>query len=166
MSTRKTVLALDDGTRIVIVRPAPPTTLAPDDGGHGLPACWYPEWLPFSDLERDVLVLLIDEGGQSKKEIAAALQKSSEGLLGDVLANLVSRNVLTSGHDGYRFNMVAARRPAFRHWLAEQSPGQSKPRGGYRLSGPKLAPQEPRPDDVELAGRIAEAHEAKRRTTS
>jgi hypothetical protein len=146
-------------------RPAPRPPLP-----EGIPM-WYTEWAAFSELERDVLVLLIDEGGQSKHEIAACLQRSAEGLLGNVLANLAARRILHSGHEGYKFNLPANQREACREWLASMPESRLSRQERARREATGLTPdgqlrQDAGPGDEELAARIEAARAEKRGATS
>jgi hypothetical protein len=174
MSTRKTVLALDDtadgkrirvsvdGVRLLLIVPGPAPAACPAES----PPMWHPDWLVFSDTECQVLLTLLDDGPQKRDTVAGHLGRPLDGSLREIIANLSNRLIIVNTPDGFRVNRPAEQLAAFREWLADQGPGRAKPRGGYRLSGPKLAPQEPRPDDIELAGRIEAAHEAKRRAQS
>jgi hypothetical protein len=147
--------------------PAPRQRPAPAEAPpQGDPApYWYSDWTVFSDLEREILLLLLDEGGQSRREIATHLDKSAEGLLGNVLANLAAREILHSSNDGYKLNMIASRRAGFRDWLAAQperrpaAPHKSR-RGAVGLVSDNG------PDEAELAARIEAARAEKRGATS
>lgn len=77
---------------------------------------WYSDWLVWSDLERDILLALLD-GPQSKRQLASRLQQSAEGHLSDILSNLAAKKILLSGQDGYTLNLPADRREAFRAHL-------------------------------------------------
>jgi hypothetical protein len=96
--------------------PSPPPAAPPES-----PPMWYSDWLVWSDVERDVLLALLD-GPRSKRQLAAALQASAEGHLGDILSNLAAKRILLSGQDGYTLNLPADRREAFRAHLLANPP--------------------------------------------
>jgi hypothetical protein len=102
------------------VRLSIPVDALPASPTSGSPPMWYSDWLVWSDLERDVLLALID-GPRSKRQLATQLQASAEGHLGDILSNLAAKRILLSGQDGYTLNLPADRRDAFRaHLLADR----------------------------------------------
>jgi hypothetical protein len=117
-----------------------------------------PGWRFLSDLESDIVVLLLDEGGQTKREIAAALGRPPEGLVGDVLTNLAARMVLISSHEGYRVNASGQDRQRLRDLAQAQVEAQGKKAARAKRPGYRSPSDLP---DAEIEGRIKEAEAAK-----
>lgn len=69
-----------------------------------------PDWLDFSEFECQILLPLCERGPLTARAIGAALDRSPDGTLKEILANLVSRKVLVTGQDGYTFNGSAAQK--------------------------------------------------------
>jgi hypothetical protein len=96
--------------------------LDPGRDGQGL-ASPVAGWLFFSEAEREILTALLD-GPLTRNGIAAALQRSADGQLKELLANLGARGVLVTTPDGYRINLPAGRTDEFRAWLDTQQGSQ------------------------------------------
>jgi hypothetical protein len=117
-----------------------------------------PGWRFLSDLESAIVLLLLDEGGQTKREIAAALGRPPEGLVGDVLTNLAARTILISSHEGYRVNANGQDRQRLRELAQAQAEAQGKKAARAKRAGYRSPSDLP---DAEIEARIREAEAAK-----
>ena len=102
--------------KIEILRPLPATEAGSRVEEDDMFAKLNPAWLPFSPLEREILLLLAEKPA-TMRALAAATGRSADGHLKHILADLGSRQIITSGQEGYRLNLPDDRIPMLIEWL-------------------------------------------------
>jgi hypothetical protein len=124
-------------------------------------------WRLFSPLEARVVRLLLDGPG-TRERIARVLDEAADGKLRYVLAELVAREVASTGADGYRLVLAGGERPAVAALLdgiQAEDGGRDAPGRPPRADRVRAVPQtQPpgRPTLDELAARAGAASAERR----
>jgi len=81
------------------------------------------DWMSFSALEVQILRVLLADGPLKKEALAGRLNVSPDGAFKNLLPNLVTRNVIHNGPEGYFVNVTTERRIELLQWLDQHYPG-------------------------------------------